>query len=276
MKLTVPSSGSMTQVLPEAPVCSDPSSASSESSGRSPRRRRTISSSAARSASVTMSVGDDFERCPVGRALARSVPASRAMSTASARSVAASPPEPPAVAPAPAPARESAVGTAEEGQNDLAVRVVDVGVHQGDRLPRAERHTAPEHGQGQGRGDERREQVIGAVAGGPVVVDVAVVPGKQEAEAVPEVLLAAGAKLHHHQTGGGVGDAHVQEAVGLSPDEGRHLLGDVDDGAATSGVETKPGGFHPGSLRASLGGTAEVTDRSWGPRSEPRWLGTAT
>ena len=98
------------------------------------------------------------------------------------------------------------------------------------------------------------------MAGCPVVVHVAVVPGKQEAEAVPEVLLAAGAKLHHHQTGGRVGNAHVQEAVGLSPDEGPHLLGDVDDGTAASGVETKPGGFHPGSLRVCIRGPAEVTE----------------
>src|SRR2546422_3012741 len=89
------------------------------------------------------------------------------------------------------------------------------------------------------------------------MVHVAVIPGEQEAEAVPEVLLAPGAKLDQHQAGGRVRDADVQEAVGLSPDEGSHLLGDVDDGATASGVETKPGALHPGSLRAATGGPTE-------------------
>ena len=73
-----------------------------------------------------------------------------------------------------------------------------------------------------------------------------------------------------------MGDAHVQEAVGLAPDEGRHLLGDVDDGTAASGVETKPGGFHPGSLRVCLGSSTEAPEPQLGTSVEPWWLGTAT
>src|SRR5438105_6842937 len=198
MKLTVPSRGSMTQQLPLEPSWSDPSSASSESSGRRERSRSTMKRSAARSASVTMSVGEDFRVWPVGRASSRSRPAPRASSTAKARREAASP--------ATASPELAGSATLEEGQHDLALRVVDVGIHEGDALPGPQRHPAPEHREREGRGDERRQEVVGAVAGRAVVVDVRMLAGKEELEAGEEVRLAAGAELHQDQARRGVGD----------------------------------------------------------------------
>src|SRR5437016_7507344 len=191
MKLTVPSRGSMTQQLPLDPSRRDPSSASSESSGRRERSRSTMNRSAARSASVTMSVGEDFRIWPVGRASSRRRPAPWASSTAKARREAASP--------ATASPGLAGVPTLEEGEHDLALRVVDVRIHQGDALPGPERHPAPEHGEGEAGGDERRQQVVGAVAGRPVVVDVGMLAGKEEPEALEEIRLAPGAELHQDQ-----------------------------------------------------------------------------
>ncbi len=60
----VPSSGSITQRLPDDPTASAPSSPSTPSSGRSACSSREIASSAPRSASETMSVDEDFESSP--------------------------------------------------------------------------------------------------------------------------------------------------------------------------------------------------------------------
>src|SRR6266851_3623664 len=242
MKLTVPSSGSITQVLPVVPVCSDPSSASSESPGRSARRRPTISDSAARSASVTMSVGEDFEDWPVGRICASIRPASRARSTASARRAAGCPGS--WLGPSVAGITEEGAGITEEGEHDLAPGIVDVGVHERDRLPGAERHPPPEHGQREAGGDERREDVVGAVAGRSVAVDVTVVPWQQEAKALEEVLVAARAEFHHHEAGGGMGDRDVDQAIALALEERRHVAGDVEDGRAVPGGELDPLALH--------------------------------
>src|SRR5437899_2964684 len=259
MKLTVPSRGSMTQQLPLDPSRRDPSSASSESSGRAERIRSTMNRSAARSASVTMSVGEDFRVWPVGRASSRRRPAPWASSTAKARREAASP--------ATASPELAGVATLEEGQHDLAPRVVDVGVHQGDALPGAERHPAPEHREGEGRGDERRQEVVRAVAGRAVVVDVRMLAGEEELETLDEVGLAPGAELHQDQARRGVGDGDVDEPVTLAPEEGGHLAGQVDDAGPVAGGQPDPGALHrPGVYATRPNGPLQIRGLALHPR----------
>src|SRR5204862_187636 len=80
---------------------------------------------------------------------------------------------------------------------DTASWVVGVEVDQADALPGAEQQPAALDGHGEGRSGEDRQEVVGAVAAAAVAVQPAVVPGKEPLEHRLEVLLGAGAGLHH-------------------------------------------------------------------------------
>ena len=78
----------------------------------------------------------------------------------------------------------------EEGQPDLD-RIIDVQVHERDRLPGAEREAAAEDGHARVRRDERRQDVRPAVSPGTVGVLPAVVGREQIAQRVEQVVVAA-------------------------------------------------------------------------------------
>ena len=91
--------------------------------------------------------------------------------------------------------------------------VVDVQVHQDDRLPGPEGDPAPEHGQRHRRADEGGQQVVGPVSRRAVRVPVAVVAGQEALQRVEQVALGAGAGLHEGDAGGGVGHEDVDQPV---------------------------------------------------------------
>ena len=102
----------------------------------------------------------------------------------------------------------------------LAVGVVDVGVDQHDRLPGAQREAAVEDRHRDAGRDERRQHVVGAVAGRTVAVPPAGRPRQQVVERPDQVVVAAGAGLDDRHAGGGVGHEHRRQAVappGRSP-----------------------------------------------------------
>ena len=108
--------------------------------------------------------------------------------------------------------------SAEEGQPDLAVRVVDVEVDQADALPRAEREPAAEHGHRGVRRHERRHHVRAAVPGRAVPVPPAVVGRQQVRERREQVVVGPGPGLEDRDAGRRVRDEHVQQPVAAPVD----------------------------------------------------------
>lgn len=88
--------------------------------------------------------------------------------------------------------------------------------------------------------------VVGAVPGGAVVVEVAVVAGEQPLERGHEIVLRAAGGLHEGHARGGVGREDVDEPVASSATEGAHLVGDVDD-LPIGGVDLDFGPLHGSS-----------------------------
>ena len=78
------------------------------------------------------------------------------------------------------------------------------------------------HRQHDRRAHQRRQQVVGAVAGGAVAVAVAVVAGQQAVERRHQVGLRPRAQLHQGHAGGGVGDEDVDQPVAQGPAELGH------------------------------------------------------
>ena len=122
----------------------------------------------------------------------------------------------------------------QEGQPDLAVRVVDVEVDQADALPGAEREPAPEHGHRGVRRYERRHHVRAAVPGRPVPVPPAVVGRQQVRQRREQVVVRPGPGLEDRDAGRRVRDEHVQQPVAAPVDVLGALAGDVEDLLAAS------------------------------------------
>ena len=106
-----------------------------------------------------------------------------------------------------------APSTGQETEAHTPVRVVHVEVDQDERLPGPEHDLAPQDRQRERWTHQDREEMVGAVAGGPVRVAVSVVSGKDAFERGDEVGLRPGSRLHHGEPCGGVRDECVHQSV---------------------------------------------------------------
>ena len=102
-----------------------------------------------------------------------------------------------------------ALSRSHEAQPDVTARVVAVEVDEHDALPHAEQRLAVVDRQHEARGHDRRQHVVGPVAGRAVRVAVAIVAREQALERVDEVVVGARAGLDDGDARGRVRREHV-------------------------------------------------------------------
>lgn len=103
-------------------------------------------------------------------------------------------------------------------------------------LPRPELRHAGDDGNDERRRDQRREQMIGAVPRGAVMVVVAVVLREDPFQQLGEVGLGTVAELEDGKAGGCVRDEHVKEPVAGTGAETAYVVGEIDE-LASAGIE---------------------------------------
>ena len=101
----------------------------------------------------------------------------------------------------------------EKAQEDRSLGIVDVGIEQGDRLPRPEGKLATDHRNGQRRRDEKRQHVIGAVTGRAVAMAPALIPRQELVQRGESVVVGTGPQLQDRQARGGMGHEHGEQPV---------------------------------------------------------------
>lgn len=121
--------------------------------------------------------------------------------------------------------------------------VVRVEVDNDDRLPGPEAQPAADHGQADRGTDDGREQVVGAVARGPMGMAIPVIAGEQALQGGDQVLVGAGSRLDHGQSRGGMGNEDIDEAVIPSRAERADVGRDIRDPTASS-VDVQHQGVH--------------------------------
>jgi hypothetical protein len=137
----------------------------------------------------------------------------------------------------------------EEAEADVPSAVVDVGVDEDEALPDAELWLPAEDGDRHCRTDEDGEDVVSSVPRRPVAMLVATFTGEQSVDGPGEIALTARSCLHQTDSGGGVRDEDIHEAVAHLQAEPVQLLGEVGHELSPS-LHVDFGALHGLSLMA--------------------------
>jgi hypothetical protein len=132
----------------------------------------------------------------------------------------------------------------QQRQNHGSVVVLPVRINDHDPLPGTQHDIAAVNREDEGRVDERRKQMIGAVAPGAVAMRVAIVFRQEPLQRLLQVQLGAGTRLHQRQPRSGMREEDVEEPVapdlcGEAPNAVRHIKDEP-----TLGVHREPIGAH--------------------------------
>ncbi len=146
----------------------------------------------------------------------------------------------------------------------MAAGIVTVGVHQDQALPRTELGPSPQDRDGHRRAYERRKDVVGAVALGPVPMTVAIVARQQSSQGHLQIVLRTRADLDEGKSGRGVGDEGVDHPVTELGAEPIELAGQIDEGPA-GGVDGHQGGVHFAMIAPRDPGCARRSQYGRGP-----------
>ena len=107
--------------------------------------------------------------------------------------------------------------------------IVDVGIDQDDRLPRAEAQPPIRHRENQGRTDQHRQQVIGSVTVRPVAVEISIVSGHESIDQLRKVRLRSRTQLHQRKSRRSVRGEHIAQAVSTARAKSGNLGGHIGD-----------------------------------------------
>ena len=144
----------------------------------------------------------------------------------------------------------------EEAETDPPAGVVAIGVDEHDALPGAEQKPAGNHRQGERGRDQERQDVVGAMAGGPVAMPVPLVAWQEPGKQLGRVGLTAGPRFHQGESGGGMRGEHVEEPVAPARAVALGRLGQVRD-RLVAGVESDLDGVHGASSGYNVAMTSE-------------------
>ena len=122
----------------------------------------------------------------------------------------------------------------DEAEADLPRRIVLIRIHQNHRLPGAQRQLAIDDGHSERRGDKRRQDMVGPMAGRSVNMAPPEIRREHVVDDVEQVGITSSSRLDESNPCRGMRAENLHDPIALTGDESPNINREVNDLRARS------------------------------------------